>query len=177
MSRALRVTLLLVLGTTLASEALFAQRGVVGVSTARATVYFNPYFGGFGGYGFAPYGYPAFAGPSTYAPNYWWVSPYPIGDLRQDGYNPSAGYEWDSVGTLILITFPAKARVKVDGIFVGTADNLGPFQFPVGEHTLRVEAAGYETAETIVRFEQPGVQEVEVQLKPLSVTAKPGPRP
>jgi hypothetical protein len=100
------------------------------------------------------------------------VSPYSIEDPRQDGYNPNAGYEWDSVGTLLLTTFPANARVTLDGTCVGTADKLGPFQLPAGEHTLRVEAAGYEPSDTVVRFDKPGVQELDIELKPLTAAAK-----
>jgi hypothetical protein len=111
------------------------------------------------------------------APNYWWVSPYPSENPCQAGCNPNAGYEWDSVGTLILETNPPKARVSLDGIFAGTADKLGPFQLPVGEHTLHIEAAGFEPSDLIVKFDQPGVQTLNIELKRVTATAKPAPRP
>ena len=55
---------------------------------------------------------------------------------------------------------------------MGTADKLGPFQLPVGEHTLRVEAAGYGPSETVVKFDQPAVRELDIELRPLTAAAK-----
>jgi len=182
MSRTVRIGLLLLVGGLLGSEALLAQR-TMGVRSSPAAFSYSPYFGGYGpfggggGYGFPHFGYPSYGAPYAYLPNYWWVSPYPIADPRQDGYNPSAGYEWDSVGTLILTTSPAKSRVTLDGVFVGTSDKLGPFQLPAGEHTLHLAADGYEPSDTIVKVEQPGPLMVDVELKPLSVRAKPAPQP
>ena len=112
----------------------------------------------------------------TFPPEYWWVSPYPSENPCQAGCNPNAGYEWDSVGTLILDTNPPKARVTLDGIYAGTTDKLGPFQLPVGEHTLHIEAAGFEPSDIIVKFDQPGVQNLNVELKRLTASAKPAPR-
>ena len=86
------------------------------------------YGGGYGGYG----GNLVFGGPYNSLPNYWWVGRYPSENPCQAGCNPNAGYEWDSVGTLILDTNPPQARVTLDGIYAGTTDNLGPFQLPVG---------------------------------------------
>ena len=66
------------------------------------------------------------------------------------------------------------ARVTLNGTFVGTTDKLGPFQLPVGVHTLRVEASGYQPFLTVVKFDQPAVQELNIELKRLpavSVTA------
>jgi len=182
MSRAIRRIVWLVAGWLLCSTAVLAQKGLIQGPPAPVVVSYAPVFFGYGGYGpsygygFPSFGYPAFGAPYAYAPNYWWVSPYPIADPRQDGYNPSAGYEWDSVGTLILTTFPAKARITLDGVFVGTCDRLGPFQLPVGDHSLRVAAEGYETSETVVRVEQPGPLLLDVQLKHLNATAEPAPR-
>jgi hypothetical protein len=80
------------------------------------------------------------------------------------------------VGALILDTNPPDARVTLDGIYAGTTDKLGPFQLPVGEHTLHIEAAGFEPSDIIVKFDQPGVQSLNVKLKRLTVSAKPAPR-
>jgi hypothetical protein len=80
------------------------------------------------------------------------------------------------VTTLLLSTFPAKARVILDGVFVGTADCLGPTQLPLGEHTLRVDATSYEPSEIVLKVEQPTVQELDVRMKPIVHLAKPGPR-
>ena len=66
---------------------------------------------------------------------------------------------------MLLETYPKKARVVLDGLYVGTSDSLGPFQLPVGEHTLRVEAAGFEPSETVLKVEQPVLQQLEVRLK------------
>jgi hypothetical protein len=92
------------------------------------------------------------------------------------GDNPNAGYEWEGVGALILATNPPKARVTLDGIYAGIAENLGPFQLPVGEHTLHIEAPGFEPSDIIVKFDKPGVQNLTVDLKRLTASNKPTPR-
>ena len=177
MSRRLRSILYLTLILLVAFVPAFPQ-GRSGRGVAReyrpylaGSVY--PGWGGYGGFGF----YPSYGGPLVVAPNYWWVSPYPSENPCQAGCNPNAGYEWDSVGTLILETNPPKARVSLDGIFAGTADKLGPFQLPVGEHTLHIEAPGFEPSDVIVKFDQPGVQTLNIELKRLTASAKPAPRP
>jgi hypothetical protein len=91
-----------------------------------------------------------------------------MSETPQVGYNPDAGYQWDSVGALLLTTFPLKAQVTLDGTCVGTADKLGPFQLPVGAYTLRVEAVGYQPSITVVSFDEPGVRELDIKLKPLT---------
>jgi hypothetical protein len=180
----------------LASASLLAQgRGSFGaqpspisraVTTGSAPVttfsYVMPAYGGFyagydayGGY-YSPYfGSYSLQAPYPYMPKFWWVGPYGIDDPRQDGYNPNAGYAWDSVGTLILTTYPAKARVKLDGTFIGLAHYLGPIQLPAGDHSLRIEATGYEPNETVVKVDSPVAQELEVRLKPLAPGAKAAP--
>jgi hypothetical protein len=163
----------------------FAQhRGGGGVarqcnSYRAAPVYSGAgWYGGYGGYsGYGNYGYsPSYGGPLNVMPNYWWVGPYPSENPCQAGCNPNAGYEWDSVGTLILDTNPPKARVSLDGIYAGTTDKLGPFQLPVGQHTLHIEAPGFEPSDIIVKFDEPGVQNLNVELKRLTASAKPAPR-
>jgi len=136
-------------------------------------------YGGGGWYGDF---YPAFGGvygastsPLDVPPPYWWVSPYPSENPCQAGCNPNAGYEWDSVGTLILDTNPPKAQVSLDGIYAGTTDKLGPFQLPVGEYTLHVQYPGYEASDVIVKFDRPGVQSLNVVLKRLTAYAQPAP--
>ena len=176
--------------TLLAAGTLLAQgRGSFGsqpspVSRAVGTGYgpvttvgyAMPTYGGFypgydlyGGY-YSPFFLPQ--APYPYMPKFWWVGPYGVDDPRQDGYNPNAGYAWDSVGTLILTTYPAKARVKLDGTFIGLAHYLGPIQLPAGDHTLRIEATGYEPNETVVKVDSPVAQELDVRLKPLAQAAK-----
>ena len=182
MSRSSCIFVLLALALLLASAPTFAQRVTAGaparVSASYRSAPFYRGFSGYGGYGFGGYPfYPAWTAPLSVAPNYWWVSPYPLADPRQDGYNPSAGYEWDSVGTLILNTNPPQARVTLDGIYAGTTDKLGPFQLPVGEHTLHIEAPGYEPTDVVVKFDKPGVQTLDLGLKRLTASAKPAPRP
>src|SRR5271157_1361364 len=110
-------------------------------------------------------------------PNSWLASHCHTPNPCLAGCNPNAGYEWDSVGTLIVDTNPPQARVSLDGIYAGTTDHLGPFQLPVGQHTLHIEAAGFEPSDIIVKFDQPGVQSLNVELKPLTASAKPAPRP
>lgn len=119
--------------------------------------------------------YPSYSSPSDVPSDYWWVSPYPSENPCPGGCNPHAGYEWDSVGTLILDTNPPKARVTLDGIYAGTTDKLGPFQLPVGQYTLHIEALGFESSDIIVKFDQPGVQSLNVELKRALVPAKPAP--
>jgi len=181
MSRFLLFTLLSI---QLGSGISFGQRGahaasrggpLLGAPTGNAVAppvysYFYPTSGWYGGY-FSPF----LPTAQTYLPNYWWTGPYPPADPRQDGYNPDSGYPWETVTTLLLSTFPAKARVILDGVFVGTADRLGPTQLPPGEHTLRVDATFYEPSEIVLKVEQPTLQELEVRLKPIVHAAKPGP--
>ncbi len=171
MTRVLRNGLLIFAALVCASGPLLAQRVRVGPPTP--TFFYPPaypLFSGSGGFGLSYY-----SGPYAYAPNYWWVSPYPLADPRQEAYNPSAGYEWDSVGTLILTTSPEKARVTLDGVYAGTADKLAPFQLPSGDHTLHVTADGYETYDTVIKVDKPGPLLLDVRLKRVSVSAKPTP--
>ncbi len=202
MSRAIGFLFLTMVGLALASTALLAQAQFTGrfaparfrangpspivagptidsggFSTPFVNTYFYPSYGGYGGY-FSPFLYlPQLPPAYAYLPNHWWVSQYPLEDPRQLGYNPAAGYRWEDVSTLLLVTSPARTRVTLDGIFVGTTDSLGPFQLPVGEHSLRIEAAGYEPSETVLKVEQPVLQELDVRLKAATQTGKPGPRP
>jgi hypothetical protein len=138
-----------------------------------------PTFGNFGWFGgfYSPFlNVPTIPPARPYLPKYWWVEPYPSADPRQAGYNPASGYPKDEVTTLLLVTHPVKTRIVLDGIYVGTADYLGPIQLPLGEHTLRVEALGYEPSETVISVEQPVLQQLEIRLKPLAPGAKPEPR-
>ena len=181
MAQAYRSVLRFSLVLLLACAPAFAQHWSGG--GGRASRAFNssapaPVYGGGGGYGwggFGGYGYYPSSSPLDVPPKYWWVSPYPSEDPCQAGCNPNSGYEWDSVGALILETNPPKARVTLDGIYAGTTDKLGPFQLPVGEHTLHVEAPGFQSSDIIVRFDQPGVQSLNVELKRLAASAKPAP--
>ena len=157
------------------SHALVACPGPVTTFGYATPVYsgFYPSYGGYGG-AYSPY-FESFSSqaPYPYMPKFWWVGPYGIDDPRQDGYNPNAGYAWDSVGTLMLSTIPAKARVKLDGTSIGAANYLGPIQLPAGDHTLRIEAAGYEPYETVLKVDSPVAQELEVRLRPLAPAPKP----
>ncbi len=147
-----------------------------GSSVPLVNSYFYPTFGWYGGYA-SPFLYlPSLSPPHPIAPNYWWTGMYPIADPRQDGYNPSSGYPQGTVTTLLLETFPKNGGVTLDGIFIGTSDYLGPIQLPAGEHSLRVEAPGYEPSEIILKIEQPVLQQLEVRLNPVASSAKPGPR-
>lgn len=143
-------------------------------STPLVRSYFNPSFGFFG-YTSPFISVPSLPPPYPYMPKYWWTGAYPTADPRQSGYNPSAGYRWEDVTTLILGTFPKTASVLLDGNAIGSSQALGPIQLPFGEHTLRVEAPGYEPSETVVKVETPSLQRVQVNLKPGGST--PAPRP
>jgi hypothetical protein len=123
----------------------------------------GPIFGGAGLY----------ASPINGAPRDWWAGPYANQNPCPGGCNPNAGYDWESVGALVLNTNPPTARVTLDGIYAGTTDRLGPFQLPVGEHTLHVEAAGFQPSDIVVKFDEPGVQSLSVDLKHL--TSLPAP--
>ena len=169
MRRVLRCLFLVLTVMVLCTDAGMAQR--MRASGAMAPSYsVSPAYGG--------YGLPFFAAPfyGYQPPNYWWVSSYPIEDPRQAGYNPSAGYEWESVGALILKTYPANARVTLNGIFVGTADHLGPFQLPAGQHTIRLTAEGFESSDHIVNVERAGPLFLDVHLERKGTAPKPGPK-
>jgi len=143
--------------------------------TTYAYSYLYPSFG-FGPYGhfFAPFpSYPIVASPYPYMPNYWWVSAYPLDASNQPGYNPSAGYEWERVTTLLLTASPSKARVTLNGVFVGTADSLGPIQLPIGEHSLQVEAPGYEPCQTALKIQGPSVRQLDIRLTPADPNRRP----
>jgi len=175
MSRSLRTILRFILLFLLACVPVFAQRragGARAYSTSSAAPIYGR-GGAYGGYGLSP----SYSSPLAVPPKYWWVSPYPSENPCQAGCNPNSGYEWDSVGALILDTNPPKARVTLDGIYAGTTDRLGPFQLPVGQHILHIEAAGFEPSDVIVKFDQPGVQNLNVELKRLTASAKPAPQP
>lgn len=161
---------------------LFAQRGERGSgghgSGAHSFYHSGPVYGGggpvysgggwYGGYGYAM--------PSQPLPYYGLVNPNANENPCPTGCNPNSGYDWDSVGTLIVATSPLKARITLDGIFAGTTDELGPFQLPVGEHTLHIEAPGFEPSDVIVKFDKPGTQSLTVDLQRLAASAKPAPR-
>jgi len=167
----IRLTLMLLLACV---PVLAQRRGGGGTAHAFYSSQAAPIYGrggAYGGYGY----YPSSSSPLDVPPNYWWVSPYPSENPCQAGCNPHAGYEWDSVGALILDTNPPQARVTLDGIYAGTTDKLGPFQLPVGEHSLHIEAAGFQPSDINVKFDQPGVQSLNVELKRLTVSPKPAP--
>ena len=174
MCRVLRKGILLLAVVALGAHMVMAQRSHGAFrAVAHASAPAAPVSSISGGYDF-----PYFAAPSYgyQPPNYWWVSKYPSEDSRQAGYNPSGGYEWESVGALILTTYPANARVTLNGIFVGTADHLGPFQLPAGQHTFRLAAEGFEPSDHIVNVEKPGPLFLDVHLQRSHVAAKPGPQ-
>jgi len=174
LTTAILVTLALAGSTLNASD----RTGGIGLSSAPVpsgpsyvTPYFFPSYGGFGFYGgyYSPFVNVApFSTTDPYLPKHWWVERYPSADPRQAGYNPNAGYRKEDVTTLLLTTYPVKARIVLDGIFVGTSDNLGPFQLPTGIHVLRVETAGYEASETVLNIEQPSLQQLDIRLKPVT---------
>jgi PEGA domain len=138
--------------------------------------YFYPsggYPGFFGGGYFSPFLDLPFGppGPTPQANNYWWTGMYgESSDPRGVGYNPRAGYSWDSVGTLILNTTPAKARVTLDGTYIGQASYLGPIQLPFGDHTLQIDALGYETSTHVIHVDAARTDSLDVRLKSLVPT-------
>jgi hypothetical protein len=148
-----------------------------GNSPRYVTPYFFPSFGGFGAYGFYGGYYSPFIDltpqntTQPYLPKHWWVERYPSADPRQSGYNPNSGYAREEATTLLLSTYPTKTRVIIDGLFVGTSDSLGPMQLPVGMHTLRIEAAGFEPSQTVLNVEEPALQQLEVRLKPVAAAS------
>ncbi len=183
----LKFPALLVLGTCLELASLSAAppqrpvrpggRAASGSFSRGANVYSQPYFPSYGGSnGFYTPFYGGFYSPEPNLPKYWWTGYYPEADSCQAGCNPDAGYSWDSVGALILSTEPKNAKVTLDGVFVGTTDRLGPFQLPAGEHTLRIEADGFEPSEKVLNVEKPNVQQLEIRLNPAATfTPKPAP--
>jgi PEGA domain len=173
---------LILIGCLVSAPAIAAQ---LHFGSGRAPrTYFRGQYGysfpsyGYGGYGYTPgYGMPAVTPPYPYMPNYWWVGSYPTADPRQSGYNPNGGYAWNDVTTLMLTTYPVKSQVTLDGIMVGQADELGPIELPIGEHTLRVDAPGYEPSETVLKVETPTLQQLAVNLKQINFKSQPAPKP
>jgi len=148
--------------------------GFSGVAIAQPSFFSS--FGFPGGYASPFLSPPSLPPPYPYMPNYWWVGPYPTADPRQSGYNPASGYRWDEVTALILDTNPKNAHITLDGVDIGQSSELGPIQLPFGEHSLRVEAAGYEPSETVLKVERPILQQLEIRLQQVNHTPKPGPR-
>ena len=145
----------------------------------RSASFGGVYYGGYGGFGgYGGYGLPSFYGGPLGRSNYdshWWAGPNSSTDPRQAGYNPSGGYPLNSVSTVILSTIPEKARVILDGVFVGTTNRLGPFELPVGQHTLKVESPGFEPSETVLKVDEPVVQQLDVRLSAIHHGPKPAP--
>jgi PEGA domain len=157
------------------ADGAFVARPASGGGPAYSPVvrsYFNPGFGYFG-YTSPFLDFNTFSAPYPYMPNYWWTGAYPTADPRQAGYNPSAGYRWEDVTTLVLGTFPKRADVTLDGSSIGSAEDLGPIQLPFGEHTVRVEAPGYEPSETVVKVQAQSFQRLQVNLKPSGSQPRP----
>ena len=164
--------------------ALAAGPGHISLGSTGAAIRYNPgplvqsYYYPSAGFGYySPFvSVPSLSPPyPTNLPNYWWVGPYPSEDPRQAGYNPSSGYDWQEVTALVLTTSPAKAEVTLDGNAIGGADDLGPIQLPAGDHTLRVEAPGYEPSETVIHATAPSVQRLQINLKSLPRSAQATP--
>ena len=97
--------------------------------------WYDPFYGGFGGYGYGGYGY----GGSYYGGS-------------QYGTSSSAGEE----GSLRLKIKPREASVFVDGYYVGLVDDFdGIFQklnIEAGPHRVEIRAPGYETLSFEVRL-------------------------
>jgi len=148
---------------------------VAGATSAGGVVSYGASWGGYGGY--APF-YGGYSGSRAgpYLPDGWWTGYYRSSDPRGPAYNPDGGYAWESATTLLLETMPAKARVILNGIFIGLSDSLGPLQLPTGQHTLRVEAAGYEPSETVLKVVQPTLEQLTVKLTEVQHSGKPAPR-
>jgi hypothetical protein len=171
-------SLILLVGPTVQAAPADGASGLIGRAApftgssygAYVQPYFYPSYGPFGNFGYGGFYSPFVNLPTippavSYLPKYWWVEPYPSADPRQAGYNPSSGYSRESATTLLLATYPSNTRIILDGIYVGRADYLGPIQLPLGEHTLRVEAPGFEPSETVLNVEEPVLQQLEIRLK------------
>lgn len=173
MNRTSRLALCVVSILLMIGVPLFAQRGRHG-SGGHAYHYYQPapVYGGGGWYG----GYGYYQAPVSGLPYRGLVNPYENENPCPTGCNPNSGYEWDTVGTLIVATNPSQARITLDGTYAGTTDKLGPFQLPVGEHTLHIESPGFEPSDVIVKFDQPGTQNLNIELKHLAASAKPAPQ-
>ncbi len=135
-----------------------AFRSAPGYNFAGGT-YFGGYYGGYSSPAYFP-----LPRAGSYLPPDWWAGQNAGVDPRQDGYNPSAGYAWDSVGALLLSTTPDNARVTLDGTYVGTANELGPFQLPMGKYKLQIDAPGYKSTQITLNVQKPSVQQLHIVL-------------
>jgi hypothetical protein len=168
--------LCLLLTTSLSPAAKAAGGPGILAPAAGTSVFFNPVpLNVYGGFYSPAFSMPMIPPSTSYLGSYWWAGPNAGDDPRQAGYNPSAGYPWNSVTTLLLMAKPSQAHVTLDGTDVGPARDLGPIQLPMGEHTLRVDARGFEPSETVLKVEQPIVQQLDVRLTPVKLAATTAP--
>jgi hypothetical protein len=76
---------------------------------------------------------------------------------------------------LLVTSTPAGARVTVDGSAVGVTP-LAPLAVSAGEHTVRIEAAGYQVDEERVTVPAGGTYSLDRALRPLAAPAAAPPR-
>jgi hypothetical protein len=78
--------------------------------------------------------------------------------------------------TLLVVTSePAGARVAVDGHAAGVTP-LPPLPVSAGEHTVRIESAGFRPEEERVTVPPGGTYTLDRELRPLTSAATPAPR-
>jgi hypothetical protein len=124
------------------------------------------------------------AAPDTYAPRFDRVNPvapgsgffpgvfWPWGPSFGPGYAGYDGSRAAAYGYLQLLMQPASAVVYVDGLYVGSVDDLrAGRKVEAGAHRLEIRAGGYEATSVDVRIDPGQTTIYRTDLKP--VTAAP----
>ncbi len=116
--------------------------------------YYDPFWGGYSGYGYYPYGgyYPYYGG-GYYGGGYYGGGYY--GGGYGGGYGSGSASGYYGTGHLKLKVKPRDAEVYVDGYYAGLVDDFdGMFQkleLEAGPHRIEVRKAGFSTMTFEVR--------------------------
>jgi translation initiation factor IF-2 len=115
--------------------------------------YYDPFWGGYTGYGYSPYGGYYGGGPYYGGGGYYGGGYY--GGGYGGGYDSGTGSGYYGTGNLKLKVKPRDAEVYVDGYYAGLVDDFdGMFQkleLEAGPHRIEVRKAGYSTMTFEVR--------------------------
>ena len=121
--------------------------------------YYDPFWGGYSGYGYYPYGgYSPYYGGGYYGGGYYGGGYYGggyYGGGYGGGYGSGSASGYYGTGHLKLKVKPRDAEVYVDGYYAGLVDDFdGMFQkleLEAGPHRIEVRKAGFSTMTFEVR--------------------------